>query len=157
MKPVPLLGAFALGAAVASVVANGRLPGWFPKTEGAHIAGSAVSTASPAATESPRCLDEAEMRRVIREEIVAAPAANVPTQSGLAQNPAEIPPVPVASPAEVALVNSQLDRYIQAGVISNSEMARLQSEIGKLDPAARHAAMQKLVRAMNSGALDGRL
>jgi hypothetical protein len=157
MKPVPLLGAFALGAAVASVVANGRLPGWFAKTEGAHIAGSSVSTASPAATEASRCLDEAEVRRVIREELVAATAAIVAASGAPAPGRAGLPPVPAASPAEVALVNSQLDRYIQAGVISNSEMARLQSEIGKLDPAARHAAMQKLVRAMNSGALDGRL
>jgi len=97
------------------------------------------------------------MRRVIREEIVAASAAKVPTQSGLAQIPAEIPPVPVASPAQVALVNRRVDDYIQTGVISQSEMVRLQSDIARLDPAARRAAMQKLVRAMNTGALDGRL
>jgi len=97
------------------------------------------------------------MRRVIREEIVAASAAKVPAQSGLAQIPAEIPPVPVASPAQVALVNRRVDDYIQTGVISPSEMVRLQSDIARLDPSARRAAMQKLVRAMNSGALDGRL
>jgi hypothetical protein len=50
-----------------------------------------------------------------------------------------------------------VDDYIQTGVISESEMARLQSDIARLDPAARRAAMQKLVRALNSGALDGRL
>ena len=157
MKPVPLLGAFALGAAVASVVGNGGLPGWFAKTEGARIGGSAVATASPAATESPRCLDEAEMRLVIREEIVAASAAKVPAQGRSSQSPTEIPPAPVASPDQVALVNRRVDDFIEVGVISESEMARLQSDIGRLDPAARRAAMQKLVRAMNTGALDGRL
>jgi hypothetical protein len=157
MKPVPLLGALALGAAVATLVANGGIPGWFAKTDGARIAGSAAATASPAATEAPRCLDEAEMRRVIREEIVAASAAKVPVQGRPARNPAEIPPTPVASPAQVALVNRRVDDYIQAGVISESEMVRLQSDIARLDPAARRASMQKLVRALNSGALDGRL
>ena len=97
------------------------------------------------------------MRRVIREEILAASAAIVPAQSGLARNPAETPPTPVASPAQVALVNRRVDDYIQTGVISESEMVRLQSDIARLDPAARRAAMQKLVRAMNTGALDGRL
>lgn len=97
------------------------------------------------------------MRRVIREEILAASAAKVPEQSRPSQNPTEIPPAPVASPDQVALVNQRVDDFIEVGVISGSEMARLQSDIARLDPAARRAAMQKLVRAMNTGALDGRL
>jgi hypothetical protein len=157
MKPVPLLGAFALGAAVASVVASGGLPGWFAKTAGARIAGSAIATASPAATESPRCLDEGEMRRVIREEIVAASAANVPAPGRPSDHLTEIPSAPVSSPDQVALVNRRVDDFIEVGVISESEMVRLQSDIARLDPTARRAAMQKLVRAMNTGALDGRL
>jgi hypothetical protein len=157
MKPVPLLGAFALGAAVASVVASGGLTGGFTRTQGARIAGSAVQTAGPAATEPPRCLDEADMRRVIREEIVATSAAKVPAQVQSSQNPTEISPGPVASPDQVALVNRRVDDFIEVGVISESEMVRLQSDIARLDPAARRAAMQKLVRAMNTGALDGRL
>lgn len=97
------------------------------------------------------------MRRVIREEIVAASAADSFAQSRPSRSPAEMPPATVASPAQAALVNRQVDDFIRAGVISESEMARLQSDVAALDPAARRAAMQKLVRAMNTGALDGRL
>jgi len=157
MRPVVVLGAVALSAAAVWVIASNGLAGWFAVKDGARTAEGATANATPAATEASRCLDEAEIRRVIREELVAATAAIVAASDAPAPGRAGLPPVPAASPAEVALVNSQLDRYIQAGVISNSEMARLQSEIGKLDPAARSAAMRKLVRAMNSGALDGRL
>jgi len=157
MKPWPVLAAFALGVVVATVVANGRLQELFAEPGRAQVAGSAPATTRPGATEASRCLDETEMRRVIREELAAAAAANVDARGTPASVPADLPPAPVASPAQVALVTRQLDGYLQAGVISDSEMARLQSEIGKLDPAARRAAMQRLVRALNSGALDGRL
>jgi hypothetical protein len=64
---------------------------------------------------------------------------------------------PASSAEQIELVNRRVDDYISAGVISESEMARLQGDIARLDPAARRAAMQRLVRALNSGALDGRL
>jgi hypothetical protein len=157
MKHLPLLAAFALGVVVASVFVSVQLQGFFAEPDREQVAGSAPAITSLAATETRRCLDEAEMRRIIREELATATAAIVPAQGTPAPGQADNAPAPVASPAQVALVNRQLDGYIQAGVISDSEMARLQSEIGKLDPAARRAAMQRLVRALNSGALDGRL
>jgi hypothetical protein len=157
MRPVVVLGAVALSAAAVWVTASSGLAGWFAAKDGALTIEGAAANATPVATEVSRCLDEAQIRRVLREELAASTAAIVAASGAPAPGRADLPPAPAASPAEVALVNSQLDRYIQAGVISNSEMARLQSEIGKLDPAARRAAMQKLVRAMNSGALDGRL
>jgi hypothetical protein len=147
MKPLPLLAAFALGVVAASVFASGQLQGWFAEPDRAQVAESAPAITCPAATETRRCLDEAEMRRVLREELAAATAAIVPAQGTPAPGPVDDAPAPVTSPAQVALVNRQLDGYIQAGVISDSEMARLQSEIGKLDPAARRAAMQRLVGA----------
>lgn len=97
------------------------------------------------------------MRRVIREEIVAASAAKIPAQASPAPAPSDIPPAPVASADQVEFINRKVDEYVRAGFISESEMARLQSDIATLDPAARRAAMQRLVRALNSGALDGRL
>jgi len=157
MKPILQIAAIALGLGVVAAAASGRLSGWLAGPGEAHVAGAGPAPASPAATTTGRCLDETEMRRVIREELAAAAAAGVPAQGTPASASAAVSPVPPSSADQVEFVNRQVDEYIRAGVISESEMARLQSDIATLDPAARRAAMQKLVRAMNSGALDGRL
>jgi hypothetical protein len=148
MKPILQIAAIALGLGVVVGAASGRLAGWLAGPGEARVADAGPAPTSPAATEALRCLDEVELRRVIREELAAAAAGKVPAH-GL--------PAPASSADQVEFVNRQVDEYIRAGVISESEMARLQSDIARLDPAARRAALQKLVRAMNSGALDGRL
>ncbi len=55
------------------------------------------------------------------------------------------------------LVNQELDFYIQQGMISEQDMSNLQYEIAKLNPEGKKQAMSRLVRAINSGELDGRL
>jgi hypothetical protein len=155
MKPILQIAAIALGLGVVAAAASGRLAGWFAGPGEVRLAGAVSAPTSPAAMEDGRCLDEAELRRVIREELVAAAAASVPAQGSPAS--AAGSPAPTASADQVEFVNQQVDEYIRAGLISDSEMARLQSDIAKLDPAARRAALQKLVRALNTGALDGRL
>lgn len=159
MKPVALMVAFALGLGLGALGASARLSRISTDQAEAPAAAStapagAIATGTPA---SHTCPDEAQLRRVVREELVAAQAASVLAQ-GAAANVGEPGSAVQASPLEeVERVNRRVDDYIRAGAISEAEMARLQSEIGKLDPAARRAAMQRLVRALNSGALDGRL
>ena len=157
MKPILQIIAIALAFALGMAAASGRLAQWLAGSDGPGLAGVTASSNDPAATETGRCLDEVEMRRVIREELATAaataPAGQLPPTAGAV---AGTPTTP-ASPEQVELVNRRVDEYIRAGVVSESEMARLQGEIATLDPAARRAAMQKLVRAMNSGALEGRL
>ena len=157
MKPILQIAAIALGLGVVAAAASGRLSKWLPGPGEAHVADAGPAPTRPEVTESGRCLDEAELRRVIREELAAAAGAGVPAQGPPAPASAASSPAPPSSPDRVEFVNRQVDEYIRAGVISDSEMARLQSDIATLDPAARRAALQKLVRAMNTGALDGRL
>jgi hypothetical protein len=114
MKPMLQVVAIALGLGVVAAAANGRLAAWFAGHGEERLAGAVTASASPATTETGRCLDEAEMRHVIREELAASVAATVPAQGSPAPGPADALP-------------------------------------------ARRAAMQKLVRALKSGGLDGRL
>jgi hypothetical protein len=157
MKPILQIAAIALGLGVVAAAASGRLAGWFAEPEEARVAGAGPAPTSPATSGAGSCLDEAELRRVIREELAAAAAARVPEQGAPAPASAAGSPAPPASADRVESVNRQVDEYIRAGVISESEMARLQSDIARLDPTARRAALEKLVRAMNAGALDGHL
>jgi len=165
MKPWFQIAFVVVGVAALAAVAGARLGGWLAGPDEPQVARAAPVPAARTASESGACLDEAELRRVIREEMAAAgmgrasasaepaPAAAQPAAAQAAASP----PVPVSSPEQVDFVNRRMDDYIRAGVISQSEMTRLQIDIARLDPVARRAAMQKLVRAMNSGALDGRL
>jgi hypothetical protein len=156
MKPILQVAAIALAFA-AGAAASGRLAEWRAGPDEPIPAAVTATRTDPAAPEAGRCLDEIEMRRVIREELTmaaaAAPAAHGPPTAGSVASTA----APIASPEQVEFVNRRVDEYIRAGVISESEMTRLESEIATLDPAARRAALQKIVRAMNTGALEGRL
>jgi len=157
MKPILQIAAIALGLGVVAAAASGRLSAWFDGAAEARVSGAGPAPTSATTTEARSCLDEAEMRRVIREELAAATAASVTAQGSPAPASAVGSLAPPSSADQIEFANRQVDEYIRAGVISESEMARLQSDIATLDPAARRAALQKLVRAMNSGALDGRL
>ncbi len=54
-------------------------------------------------------------------------------------------------------VAQSVDYYVSAGRITEIEMAGLQQQIAGLKPEDRQAMFRQLVRAMNTGALDGRL
>ena len=157
MKPILQVAVIALAFAAGAAATSRRVADWLPGPDRTSLAGVTGAPTDPAAPETGRCLDEVEMRRVIREELATAaaatPAAHGPPTAGSVASTTATP----ASPEQVELVNRRVDEYIRAGVISESEMTRLQSEIATLDPAARRAALQKIVRAMNSGALEGRL
>jgi hypothetical protein len=161
MKPAAVLSALLLALGlVVFVLASGAGTTLFTNADGKPIDGAAASETRPQAgvgsQAGQRCLDEAELRRVIREELAASAAglaASPPATSGAVAQ--------LSSAADAARqldrVNQQLDEYIRAGSISEPEMAALQGEIAKLDPAGQQETLGKIVRAMNSGALAGHL
>ena len=128
-------------------------------------AGSSTSSAAAVGSQlqaslnsdgSHSCLNEATLRRIIREELAALPATTATLQTAEEGNAAGSTHDPDGA-LQLELVNEQLDGYIRAGAISDTEMAALQGEIAKLDKATRHEVLGRLVRAINSGSLKGQL
>ena len=109
------------------------------------------------ATNEPASFDEQLLRDIIRDEL----AAFSRNWSGGGQMAAveEVydPVVEAEREARRHDVEQQIEYYSSVGAISTAEMQRLKSEIARLDPDSRIAMMQKLVRALNTGAIDGRL
>lgn len=157
MRPVAAIVTFVIGLGLGALGASGRPAGWFGDLAPGPAPATEVAAVAPGSVDRTSCPDEAQLRAIVREELAAAGAAGTVAQAGRTPPPAAGLQAPVSSPEQVEFVNRQMDGYIRAGAISDAEMARLQSDIATLDPAARRAALQKLVRAMNTGALDGRL
>jgi hypothetical protein len=148
-------------ALLATVIATDVEDDWFGTADDA-----AIATAAPRGTTFPagvgtegseRCVNEAELRRIVREELAASPAAIATTPPP--DNRADDTRHPGAQPAgrDFEQLDQQVDEYIRVGAISDAEMAALQEELVRLDPAARRQLLGKIVRAMNSGALKGNL
>jgi hypothetical protein len=155
--------AFYLAALVLAVLAflAGRAVGPDADRAGAtDVGGSAVGGTLRAGSSNDGghpYLSEADLRRIIREELAArlsaTAAAETAGQAKLAAAASREP----ANPRQVEAINRQVDAYIGAGTIADSEMAILQSDIAKLDRSARNELLGKLARAINAGALKGRL
>ena len=99
-------------------------------------------------------LDESALRAIIREEFAAIQGSAI----------AETAAVPDLDPQQELDFDSRLeevrqtiDFYAQTGEISRTEMEQLQFQIAKLRPADREAMLGRLIRELNSGAIDGRL
>jgi hypothetical protein len=163
MKSARVLGALLLltTTLLAIVIATDVENGWFGVADETGLAAaaprSAISQAGKGYGSDNRCLTEDELRRIVREELAAYPAAiNVARAQNNPGGDARGPGAPPGS-KEFERIDQQVDEYIRAGAISNAEMAALQEELGRLDPAARRQLLGKIVRAMNSGALKGNL
>ena len=102
-------------------------------------------------------MDDNQLRQIIREEL----GALLDSKSG----PETEKDAVVASNAidnteiqyQRELVAQQLDYHTSVGSISDTDMQKLQGEIAKLDEAGRKEMLSKLIQALNSGGLDGRL
>lgn len=55
------------------------------------------------------------------------------------------------------MIEQRIDAYSAAGSITDSQMQELQAEIAQLDEASRRQMMSRLVRALSSGDIKGRL
>lgn len=98
--------------------------------------------------------DEERLRQIIREELDAYSFA-IASSSSEDQYVAPVARDPMQDQEQLDNVAEQLQYYSSVGTISNSEMARLQMDIGRLDEAGRRDMLRKLTQAMNSGAIKG--
>ena len=114
----------------------------------------------PAAAIAPgaaQIVDEERLRRVIREEL--AQQHNRPA-SGHDTSAAQSAPPRAATAADLQRrddIAQRIEAYAAMGAISDTQMMELQTDIARLDPASRRQMMSRLVRALNSGDLKGRL
>jgi hypothetical protein len=112
----------------------------------------------PAGHDGPgpvRPLDDARLRRIIREEL-AGQANAVAGVGVLTASPAGKVRNPVEDQFRKERVARQMDYYRRIGAISPAQMQDLQREIAQLDEASRKAALGQLMRSLNSGQIDGR-
>ena len=162
MKPATVLSALSLLLGVlVLILATGAGTNWFADADGTPINGAAAGGGQRQADFGSRasqgCVEEAELRRIVREELAASAAASLAARPPATSNTVARLPSPADAARQLDHVNRQLDEYIRAGSISEPEMAALQGEIAKLDPAGQQETIGKIVRAMNSGALAGHL
>ena len=118
---------------------------------GAQEAHPTIESANMAAPTAPR-LDEQRLRIVIREELAmlldrsgASPAVTTPPRN------------PSTDLQQREIVAQQIETYRTTGMITDMQMQELQSEIAKLDVGSRKEMMSRLIRALNSGDMKGRL
>ncbi|NNL94383.1 MAG: hypothetical protein HKO64_02045 [Xanthomonadales bacterium] len=104
---------------------------------------------------SPQALDETQLRRIIRDELVSQ-LGKLPQSTATATREEKPNPVSAAEYAErLDLANQQLEYHISQGEISNVDMAELESNIARLDPESRQRMLNLLSQAINSGQLKG--
>ena len=112
-------------------------------------------------------LSEGALRRIVREELVdriertlleseAATNFDAMTPARLQTPEFHDEPVPT-DPYRTEYVSQQIDYFVSVGTITSPEMTRLQSEIGRLSQTERQRLLRRLVAALNSGQLKGRL
>lgn len=106
------------------------------------------STVSPAAPS----VDEDRLRAVIREEL-----AQLHVQRDASPPVAPPPRNRPVDPQQRAVVEQQIETYRAVGAITESQMQDLQADIAQLDDPTRKQMMSKLIRALNSGDIKGRL
>ncbi len=160
MKPLHVLVALlflALVIGVIGVVTTRSDKTLAKSSDGSAVAARANVQAELSSDGDHPCPDELQLRRIIREELAVLPAAVLARQTPQDANAASRSLTEGAGFNQSEFVNRQIDDYIRAGTISESEMAALQGEIGRLDVAGRRQALGVLVRAINSGILEGRL
>ena len=118
-----------------------------PVAADAPPANAAVSTIG-----SSTSTNEQQLRAIIREEL-----ARLPSQPGpLPEAPAR-PRDPVVDQQRRNAVAQQIETYQAAGAITDTQMQELQADIAQLDDASRKQMLSKLIRALNSGDIKGRL
>jgi hypothetical protein len=110
---------------------------------------SRVISAAPA-------LDEERLRSIIREEL-ARLQIQPATQGSASPVVATRQRDPVSDARQREVVAQQIEAYAATGAITESQMQELQADIAQLDDASRKQMMSKLIRALNSGDIKGRL
>jgi hypothetical protein len=101
-------------------------------------------------------IDEGQLRRIIREELIEYGLNTPNTNRQVSQPPSHDFATASEKQYQLEQVSQRIEYFSSIGSISDMEMGNLQTEIAKLDGAGRTAMLRKLTQAMNSGAIDGR-
>jgi hypothetical protein len=118
-----------------------------------QTAGNPFAPASAAASAgAASALDEARLRQIIREELAAHHAAE-----GETGRIAAAPIDPTEATRRKSAVAQQINYYRSIGKISEKQMADLELEISRLDPAGRKEMLSMLSRAINAQEIKTRL
>jgi hypothetical protein len=131
---------------------------------GAHELPVATTAPSPIAARADDVVlvNEQRLRDVIREEL-AQLQGEVHARVSHTQDSAARPAVTAqprddsARRAALDTAAQQFENYRAMGAISDAQMVELQAAIAKVDAAGRRQIMGRLIRALNSGELKGRL
>lgn len=113
-----------------------------------HPANPIAATVAPAAPSA----GEEQLRAIIREEL-----ARADTRGDAQPVAAPQPRNASADRQRREVIEQRIDAYSVAGSITDAQMTELQAEIAKLDDVSRKQMISKLVRALNSGDIKGRL
>ena len=101
-------------------------------------------------------LDGQEVRRIVREELLAVRGTDSP-----AQNSEPVPAAPVFDEAEMQYqrdrVTRELDFLKEQDEVTTMELDRLMGDIAQLDPQSRTEMLKMLNRAMNRGEIKGNM
>jgi hypothetical protein len=160
MKVLLVLGGLLLAAVAAVMMGNAATEG--DRREPAERVSQSLegheTGVQPIAAriDTESCADEQMLRRIIREELAAQFASSPASQGAQGSNAVLEQSYAADRARQLAAVSAQLDQHIAAGSISDADMAALQMEIGKLDKKGQHDMLSKLMKALNSGALQGR-
>jgi hypothetical protein len=99
--------------------------------------------------------DEARLRNVIREELTRLHAQAQPLQR--TRLPATVRARKESDDRLSQELAQQIETYRAMGTITDEQMQELQTGIAQLNPPSRQALMSKLIQALNSGEMKGRL
>ncbi len=102
----------------------------------------------------PLLADEERLRRIVKEELTSLLAQQAPqtkpAAAERARNEAE-------DRRRQELIAQHIEAYRAVGTITDEQMRELQAGIAELDEPSRKQMMSRLIRALNSGELEGRL
>jgi hypothetical protein len=99
-------------------------------------------------------LSAAEIRAIIREEVLTSSAGPAPAKSAAA--PGQPPSAPAAGTGAVRVgdVRGQLQTYIARGRMTNADIDRFIAMASELSESERNQVLRELTAAVNSGRLE---
>lgn len=149
-----VLQTIGLAVLIIQLFGNGRQSA--PERQ-AQKAGAATSPQSMHAPDGDALFaDEKRLRNIVREELARL---QVPPNAPSSASPARRAHARDESThlQQQQLIAQQIETYRAVGSITDEQMQELQFDIAQLDEESRREMMSRLMRALNSGELKGRL